>query len=312
VKPWLFVLVFAGCVVAATEEQPVHRHHDSDTDPSGGDEALSGDSEPGADTDNEGSDNDTGPGDTSGDTDVIPTSGCGLAAATGAGVIHLTIAGVERTYLREVPDDYDPATPSTVVFMFHGAGGNHDSVTYIGHDLAASATHQQITVYPDGISREGVSSGWDESPASTDLLLIDAIIDQLTTTYCIDVSRLYAFGFSWGGWIASAAGCLRGNDFAGFASIEGGTLNSESDCQGPVPAYIQHDEHDPAEPYDSGVHVRDFWLDVDHADTPVDYDAPLPCSRYDGTEPVIFCHPDNAQHTWEGWVNGELVSFFDL
>jgi len=216
----------------------------------------------------------------------------------------LQVGGVARTYLLSVPSSYSKDTPSALYFVFHGSGGNHDSVTGFGFQ------NKYVSVFPDGIAREGSSSGWDESPTSTDVTLFDQALATTLADYCIDPGRVYVAGFSWGGWMATALGCLRGDVVHGFASVEGGVLNQSKDCKGPVAGWVNHYKNDPAEPFSSGQHEVDFFTALDKASNPTAYDAPLACVKYTGSAPFVFCSPDGSVHEWPSYATAEIEKFF--
>ena len=243
----------------------------------------------------------TGSGGTGG---ASPSVGCGKPGQAGDRLLTLDVGGTTRTYLLSVPPSYANATPGPLYFVFHGYGGAHDWVTYLGFQ------NNSIAVFPDGLPQQGAPSGWDESPTGVDVAMFDAVLKSVEGSYCVDQRRVYAAGFSWGGWMATALGCVRGNVVRGFASVEGGVLNKASDCKGPVASWINHYKQDPSEAFASGQHSVDFFSSLNAAASPVAYDAPNPCVRYSGKAPVVFCTPDGALHDWPDYATAAIERFF--
>jgi poly(3-hydroxybutyrate) depolymerase len=197
-----------------------------------------------------------------------------------------------------VPASYAKSTPGPLYFVFHGYGGNHDAVSGLGFEK------KFVSVFPDGIARDNAPSGWDESPTSTDITLFDQILAATSADYCIDPAKVYVAGFSWGGWMATALGCVRGNVVHDFASVEGGVLNSSKDCKGPVPGWVNHYKDDPSEPYSSGTHEVDFFTALNAASNPAAFDAPNPCVKYTGSAPFVFCNPRRRRASVAGLRHG--------
>jgi len=227
------------------------------------------------------------------------TNGCGKSQPSGSHLVMVDVGGASRSYEVIVPPIYANATPGPVYFVFHGAGGSHVAVDGLGFES------KYVSVFPDSIT-----AGWDSSPSSADVLLFDQALQRVKADYCVDSGKVFVAGFSAGGWIATALGCLRGNVVHGFASVEGGVLNRSADCKGPVAGWINHYKMDPAEPYSSGTQQVTFFTALDAASNPQPFDAPNPCVRYTGSAPVVFCNPDGAVHGWPDYATDAIERFF--
>ena len=142
------------------------------------------------------------------------SAGCMPSTAAHAGVSNLTAkdgSGKTRTYLLQAPSAYDPTHSYPLIFVFHGAGGNAKEAVSWGLQNASGASAAGIFVFPDGIPYKTYGIGWDDSATGNDLPLFDAILKETTTTYCIDPSRVFVAGFSWGGDFVVALACTRGD-----------------------------------------------------------------------------------------------------
>jgi poly(3-hydroxybutyrate) depolymerase len=150
---------------------------------------------------------------------VGPSGGCGKHAATG--VFNLTSQdgnARSRTFLLQVPPDYDASRAYPLTFVFHGAGGTALQSYAWGLQKAAGASRSGIFVFPNGINFQHYGIGWDDTPNGYDLPLFDNMLRDLEAGYCIDQKRIFVAGFSWGGDIAIALACNRGDEIQAVAA----------------------------------------------------------------------------------------------
>jgi poly(3-hydroxybutyrate) depolymerase len=147
------------------------------------------------------------------------SAGCGKHAGTGKLKLS-TLDGNKhtRTFLVEVPADYDASRPYALTFVFHGSAGS-SAVSYSwGLQRAAGASASGIFVFPDGIGYKQYGIGWDDTNAGYDLPFFDNMLKDLEAGYCIDPSRIFVAGFSWGGDFAIALACNRGDEIRAVAA----------------------------------------------------------------------------------------------
>ena len=104
-----------------------------------------------------------------------------------------------------------------------------------------------ITVYPEALvdaltsstawnSGAGVA-GFSLNPNVDDVGFINALIDTVSTHYNIDQNRIYATGFSMGGFMSNRLACDLNNRIAAIASVAGtigGVLNCTPGTEIPV------------------------------------------------------------------------------
>lgn len=262
----------------------------------------SGGSDPGGDDD----DNDDDVGERS--------AGCGNGeAATGVMTERIDAAGIERDVLLAVPQDYDAERPYALVFGWHGMGSSSAQARlYFGVEERSDGA--AIVVYPQGLPDANGATGWDLAPAGADFALFDALIDDVTARYCIDLRRVYSTGHSFGAWMTNSLGCNRADVLAAIAPVAGG--GPIGDCPtGPVAAWIAHGTMDSIVPYGFGEGSRDAWRDHNGcgaSDSPVE---PEPCVALDDCSDaaVIWCAheiPDFFGHTWPPFAPAAIWEFF--
>jgi poly(3-hydroxybutyrate) depolymerase len=232
--------------------------------------------------------------------------GCGKAAAntglqTGSSI---TVGGQARTYVLSVPTDYTGDTPLALVFGWHGANINGTLARNL-FNLEANSNGAAIFAYPDGVAQQ--SGGWDLSNGSSDFLLFTALVDEISSSYCIDRNRIFSTGHSTGAMMSNDIGCYYGDVLRAIAPVEGTPANmaGRAGCTGEVAALVVHGQNDPVIALSEGRDSRDFWLSQNGCATATTTWAPEPaCVEYQGCRadlPVVWCVHDQG-HAWPSLI----------
>jgi len=151
-------------------------------------------------------------------TDAVKSDGCGKAKTLQNGTLDITFGGAARKYILRVPDAYDNSHPYRLVFAFAESGSSAMSVASRNYfTLATLDSKNTIFVAPDAANGAG---SWSKS----DVELTDAILAKLEGDLCIDKSRIFATGFSFGGAMSIALACTRADVFRGVAFFSGADL----------------------------------------------------------------------------------------
>jgi len=148
------------------------------------------------------------------------SAGCGLMGKP-TGDLRLRTKdgkGAPRDYEVLVPKTYDPAIPLAVTFVFHGANATSKDAKNFGLQDAPGAAAASLFVFPQGVAFQSYGVGWDDTCAGYDMPFFDHMLADLSATYCIDESRVFAAGFSWGGDQVTALACCRGDRLRGVAA----------------------------------------------------------------------------------------------
>ncbi len=174
-----------------------------------------------------GGDGGNGGGEGGGDADVRPSAGCGNVN----GVMTLTAGGMSVAgalptstrvqasgydFIIDIPEDYDPAHPYRLIFSWYqaygsntgnatgqhpvGDGPNFDAANYAFYGLhrqAMMANDPAIFVAPSGMGN--LPWEFNRDSAKFDELL--ALVDE---NLCIDDSRVFTTGFSFGAMMSHA------------------------------------------------------------------------------------------------------------
>jgi polyhydroxybutyrate depolymerase len=153
------------------------------------------------------------------------STGCGKRAIhTGVFNLHTTDGDKRyRTFLVEVPAEYNPSRAYSLNFVFHGAGGSSSQSYSWGLQNVTGASENGIFVFPDGINFQHYGVGWDDTRNGYDMPFFDNMVKALEADFCVNRARVFVAGFSWGGDFVTALVCNRGN------TIRAAAANSTTD-----------------------------------------------------------------------------------
>lgn len=126
----------------------------------------------------------------------VLSAGCGTPTSVMTGERMINSTNQDRVYYVDVPDDYDETKPYRFFYISHWIGSRYQDMVnnnfYGLKTLAESAGEPAIFVAP---SSDGQT--WQEK----DHALFDDLLAFVKENFCIDTSRVFATGFSFGGMI---------------------------------------------------------------------------------------------------------------
>ena len=171
----------------------------------------------------------------------------------------IEVDGVIRAYIVEAPAIAEGESAPLVVNM-HGFGsGNNEQQAYMGLEAPSSpwATSGFVRVYPNGLDASwngGTCCGDSALDGVDDVAVIRAIVTELSAQPCVDEKRVYATGFSNGGFMSYRLACEASDLFAAVAPVAGVLGVDPADCNPgrPVPAMVFNSLEDTTVPYDGG------------------------------------------------------------
>lgn len=156
--------------------------------------------------------------------------------------------GVNREYIQYVPAIYDGSVPVPVVFVFHGLGDSMEGMYTVGMNFVAD-TANFIVIVPQALTDPLAGTAWNSLAGIAgvyfpnedvdDVGFVMAMIDSLGASFNVDMSRIYATGFSMGGFFTNRLACERPEVFAAVASVAG-TVGGGLDCNPSQPLRIAH------------------------------------------------------------------------
>ena len=196
-------------------------------------------------------------------TAVTPSPGCGKTQIPGTTTHTTTVNNKQRTYITNVPSNYNTSTPHRLIFMFHGLGnsatalanGQQGFLPFMGlPPLTNADSIGAISVAP-----EGLNSGWANNNGE-DITFVDQMIKEIESTLCVDQNLRFSTGFSYGASMSYAIACARAKQFRGVAVISGAVLSGCSGGKDPIAFYGQHGTSDGTIPIASGKVLRDRFV----------------------------------------------------
>jgi polyhydroxybutyrate depolymerase len=191
----------------------------------------------------------------------------------------LTHNDEERAYILYVPNSYDGTTNVPLMLNFHGFGGNASYYMNDADMRSLADTENFILVYPQGTCLDGnphwnasLPSADNKSPAD-DFGFIEALIDELSMNYNIDLERVYACGYSNGAMFAYGLACYKSNLIAAIGSVSGVMLDTDCTILHPTALINIHGTDDSVLPYNGSTDYNsvetaiNYWTTVNNTDT---------------------------------------------
>ena len=191
-----------------------------------------------------------GAGGAGGSAAAVPSAGCGKARILQDGNQTITSSGISRTYYLATPGNYDNTHPYRTIFMFHwnygsinaivnppDADHNTDRPFYGLADYSGDTT---IFVVPMGLNDTG-GAGW-ANPNNRDVIFTDDMLSAISADLCIDTSRVFTTGFSYGAAMSWKLACVRSNQFRAALVYEVGPVsgNDPAECTNPIAWFQSH------------------------------------------------------------------------
>ena len=229
-----------------------------------------------------------------------------------------------RNYMVYLPKNYNGTINFPIVIYLHCYGWTaQQGMNYTKlHQVADSSDF--LVVYPSAInnwnSGIGDNPNWP-TPNVDDVGFINAMIDTLSNHYSIDLERIYACGYSNGGFMSYKLACQLSHRIAAIASV-GGVIstNTSANCNPfrTMPVLQIHGTGDPWVPIKgaTGWHSVDqtlsYWTNFNNcakADTIIlqDLDPTDGCTvekisyaNCNNKIIVIYYKVINGGHTWPG------------
>jgi len=151
--------------------------------------------------------------------------------------LKITSGGMNREYIIDIPANYDPTHPYRLIFSWHQAygsdtgnanglhpandGPNFDAknYAYFGlHRVMTAANDTAIFIAPGGIG----NLPWDYN---RDVVLFDDLLALVDANLCIDDSRVFTTGFSFGAMMSYALTLGRPSKLRGAVAMAAANYN---------------------------------------------------------------------------------------
>ena len=155
------------------------------------------------------------------------SAGCAAAhrPASGTAWVQVNVGESERTALVHVPASYTHGRATPLIPDLQASGITPENQLAITRfDEAAEKAGFIVALPAAEMPFEGGGATWNvpvQEDGPDDLGFIEALIDRLEETYCVDRDRIYAAGFSGGARLASALACRMPDRLAAISAVGG-------------------------------------------------------------------------------------------
>lgn len=250
----------------------------------------------------------------------------------------IPVGQLQRRYRVHVPKRYDSANPTPVVVVFHGGGGNPESMVRLSGMNAKSEEAGFIVVYPYGSGSDpergltfngGGCCAYAMQRNIDDVGFTRAMLDDLAKVANVDADRVFATGLSNGGIMSHYVASELSDRIAAIAPVGGPLMMDAPNAKRPVSVIHFHGTGDEFAPFKGGFGkgatgskgVTDFksvehtirsWVKANGCKPepevvalPDKADDGMKCTRKtwnggkDGSE-VVLIEIENGGHTWPG------------
>lgn len=202
----------------------------------------------------------TAPETTIGSPEVQPSETCGSTTRPAAPeLIEVVVDGTPRRALVHVPDG--AGEPLPVIVSFHGLDGSAEVQRSTDGLVEVADRDGVVVVHPQGLEvglndEVTATTGWDADGPGADgdgvdePAFVEALLDELGATVCIDTAAVSATGFSAGGNIALVVACALPDRIAAVAPV--GAAYQAPGCpdRAAMPVLAFHGEDDRIIPID--------------------------------------------------------------
>jgi poly(3-hydroxybutyrate) depolymerase len=239
----------------------------------------------------------------------VRSAGCGSAVAVNSGRFSIDVAGTSREYILELPDNYDTNRPYRLIFGWHWRGGSAQQVANDNggfYGLEPLAEDSAIFV-----SAEGIDAGWANT-GGRDIAFLDAMLERFEGELCVDESRVFSTGWSYGGMMSLAIGCARGDVFRAIAPMSGALYSGCEDADAPVAFLGFHGDVDDVVPIANGETGRDVFVERNGCQSEGAEVEANGCLSFQGCaagSPVTWCE-FNGGHTPAPGSGQAIWNFF--
>jgi polyhydroxybutyrate depolymerase len=241
----------------------------------------------------------------------------------------LRVGELERRYRAYIPKKYDASKATPVIVVFHGGGGNPESMIRLTGMNAKADEAGFLVVYPFGTGKlaktlltfnGGECCGYAMDNKVDDVGFTRELLDDLAKVANIDADRVFATGLSNGGIMAHYLASELSDRIAAIAPVGGPLMMEAPRNKRAVSVMHFHGTADAFAPFQGGF-GKGFlgrngitkFRSVDH--TIQNWVKANGCT----TEPEIEPLPDNAsdamkvtRKTWGGGKAGSEVALIEI
>ena len=242
--------------------------------------------------------------------------------------------GLDREYILYIPDSYNSAEPTPLLFSFHGYTSNAQTNFSYTNFKSIADTSGFILIHPQGSLLNGSThwnvGGWTIGSTVDDVSFVSELIDTISNAYNINSDRVYSTGMSNGGYMSFLLACKLSDRIAAIASVTGSmTPQNFNSCDPshPTPIMQIHGTSDATVPYNGNFlwtksidDVMEYWIEYNNTSYEPNIIEIPDINTSDGStvEHFIYENGDNCSsvehfkvinggHDWPGvWGNMDI------
>lgn len=184
----------------------------------------------------------------------------------------LTVDGLSRTYLLNLPPNYYESSNVALVIGLHGGGGSASQME-TNYFLTEKANKENFAiVYAEGVQSDGILKArtWNAGTCCDyaveknidDVKFISLLIDELLKNYPnLNRKKVYVTGMSNGAMMSYRLACELSNKIAAIAPVAGSMVTTQPCVSArPVPILHIHSVLDTKVPYNGGKSTFGFTI----------------------------------------------------
>jgi polyhydroxybutyrate depolymerase len=188
---------------------------------------------------------------------AVAASACGEGGATPPPKPSRSALVATRGYHRHIPANLDDSQPVPLVLALHFYAGTGPGMDSIFRWSKLADERNFIVAFPEGVlTREGERVwnfiNWAGPPYDVDY--VAGVVEDLQGKYNIDPKRIFATGYSHGGFMAHRVACSLADILAAVIPISGTAPTAPGSCApaNPVSVLHVHGKDDAIIYYDGG------------------------------------------------------------
>jgi polyhydroxybutyrate depolymerase len=194
----------------------------------------------------------------------------------------IDVNGKVREYLIHIPNAYDGTQSVPIMLNFHGWSMSASDQMNLSDMRALSESEQFILAYPQGALFFGSThwnvGSWTRGSTSNDIGFISDLIIEITANYNIDENRIYACGYSNGGFFSQELACQFSDKIAAIGTVASNmSERTRNTCNpthptaiitisGTTDTVVLYDGSEPEETISHSETIN-YWIDFNNTDT---------------------------------------------
>ncbi len=148
------------------------------------------------------------------------------------------------SYQLTVPRSYRPGHRTPLILLFYGFGSNPTQFSALTTFPSQGSDSGYLVAVPSAQGGE-----WQFTRGGTDAAFVNALVQNLDATYCVNQREVFATGFSAGAAFTILYACSHQNQVTAIATV---AVDFQLGCTRPIPIMAFHGTRDPLVPYQNG------------------------------------------------------------